>query len=180
MRAEPEEIVRHDLHSPRSIEETAMEAVRDCPNPSRELDLAFAVLVRGAELKKLTIELARITVRLLTAEDLADEVDALIARRVISERSPAADALLDYRDPPRTERSDRLGKLDTQLVDHDKRMDALAAQVAVLAEIDSYLEEAGDSEMVFSHVAQLLRQAGFARGPGMDDFFKDTSLEKPA
>lgn len=43
---------------------------------------------------------------------LADEVDALIRSRVIDSRSPAADALLDFREPPRTPRSDRLGELD--------------------------------------------------------------------
>jgi hypothetical protein len=43
---------------------------------------------------------------------LADEVDALIRSKVIDSRSPAADALLDFREPPRTPRSDRLADLD--------------------------------------------------------------------
>lgn len=44
------------------------------------------------------------TLRLLDADALADEVAALVARRAIDSRSPAADALLRYRDPPRTRR----------------------------------------------------------------------------
>lgn len=50
----------------------------------------------------------------LGADRMADEIDALIKRRVIDSRSPAADALLDYRDPPRTPRSDRLGALEAE------------------------------------------------------------------
>ncbi len=46
------------------------------------------------------------------AEALADEVDALVRRRVIDSRSPAADALLDYRNPPMSPRSDRLVAMD--------------------------------------------------------------------
>ena len=34
------------------------------------------------------------------ADHLADEVAKLVERKVIDARSPAADALLDYRDPP--------------------------------------------------------------------------------
>lgn len=50
------------------------------------------------------------------ADALADEVAALIRRRELDARSPAGDALLDYRDPPQTSRSDRLAALDGQLV----------------------------------------------------------------
>lgn len=49
------------------------------------------------------------------ADALADEVDVLIHRKVIDMRSPAADALLEYRDPPRTERSDRLHCLEARV-----------------------------------------------------------------
>jgi hypothetical protein len=49
------------------------------------------------------------------ADRLADEVDVLIQRKIIDSRSPAADALLDYREPPRTERSDRLAKLEAEI-----------------------------------------------------------------
>ncbi len=42
------------------------------------------------------------------ADHLADEVDVLIARKLLDSRSPAADALLDYRDPPRTPRSEQI------------------------------------------------------------------------
>lgn len=46
------------------------------------------------------------------ADALADEVDVLVRRKAIDSRSPAADALLGYRNPPMTERSDRLVKLE--------------------------------------------------------------------
>ena len=49
------------------------------------------------------------------ADALADEVAALITRRVLDPRSAAGDALLDYRDPPRTPRSDRLAELERDL-----------------------------------------------------------------
>lgn len=55
---------------------------------------------------------ARILVLTRDAGRLADEVDVLIRTRVIDSRSPAADALLDFREPPSTPRSDRLAKLD--------------------------------------------------------------------
>lgn len=38
--------------------------------------------------------------RLKDADHLADEVQRLVERRVIDARSPAADALLDFRNPP--------------------------------------------------------------------------------
>jgi hypothetical protein len=57
------------------------------------------------------------------ADALADEVDVLIQRHVIDFRSPAADALLDYRNPPRTPRSDRLAKLEVALTDLLKLID---------------------------------------------------------
>lgn len=46
------------------------------------------------------------------ADILADEVAVLVRRRVIDARSPAGDALLDYRDPPPTDRSDRLAQVE--------------------------------------------------------------------
>jgi len=45
------------------------------------------------------------------AEKLADEVDVLVRTHKLDSRSPAADALLDYRNPPQTERSDRIVEL---------------------------------------------------------------------
>jgi hypothetical protein len=49
------------------------------------------------------------------ADRLADEVASLVTRGYLDSRSAAADALLDYREPPRTARSDRLAKLDALL-----------------------------------------------------------------
>lgn len=56
------------------------------------------------------------------AARLADEVDVLVRRKVIDSRSPAADALCDYRDPPTSPRSDRM-------VDTERERDAALARV---------------------------------------------------
>lgn len=48
------------------------------------------------------------------ADALADEVAALVRRGVIDQRSSAADALLDYRNPPSSERADRLATLESE------------------------------------------------------------------
>ncbi len=49
------------------------------------------------------------------ADALADEVAVLVRRKVIDSRSPAADALLDYREPPSTPRADRMAQLEQEL-----------------------------------------------------------------
>jgi len=64
---------------------------------------------------------------------LADEVDALIARRVIDARSPVADALLDFRDPPRSPRSCRLAVLEQELAAAIARAEQAERQRDVLA-----------------------------------------------
>jgi hypothetical protein len=46
------------------------------------------------------------------ADALADEVNVLVRRKIIDSRSPAADALLSYRDPPASPRGDRLAELE--------------------------------------------------------------------
>lgn len=56
------------------------------------------------------------------ADALADEVAVLVRRRVIDARSPAADALLDYRDPQGgtpmvTQRADRIATLEEDLAE---------------------------------------------------------------
>lgn len=45
------------------------------------------------------------------ADKLADEVAVLVKTHVIDSRSPAGDALLDYRNPPSSERADRLATI---------------------------------------------------------------------
>ena len=60
--------------------------------------------------------------QLAGAARLADEVAALVRRGVLDARCPAADALLDYREPPATPRADRLASLDTQLADVGARL----------------------------------------------------------
>lgn len=56
------------------------------------------------------------------ADALADEVAVLVRRKVIDMRSPAADALLDYREPPTTPRADRLAEIEAELAQiHERR-----------------------------------------------------------
>lgn len=55
------------------------------------------------------------------AEALADEVAVLVERKAIDSRSPAADALLDYRDPPRSVRADRIATLEGKLAAAEAR-----------------------------------------------------------
>lgn len=62
--------------------------------------------------------------RLRDADRLADEVAVLVVNRVIDSRSAAADALLNYRNPPRSPRSDRLADLEA---DRDALVEAFAA-----------------------------------------------------
>lgn len=79
------------------------------------------------------------------AEALADEVAVLVRRKVIDSRSPAADALLDFRDPPSTPRADRMAGLEgghlalqaqvTELTEHLAAADKSAAAAANRAEI---------------------------------------------
>lgn len=49
------------------------------------------------------------------AARLADEVAALVRRGVVDSRSPVADALLDFREPPSTARADRLADRDADI-----------------------------------------------------------------
>jgi len=59
------------------------------------------------------------------ADALADEVSVLIRQKVISERSPAADALLDYRNDGQmlSERSDRIASLGREIERLKKLLD---------------------------------------------------------
>lgn len=63
---------------------------------------------------------------------LADEVQVLIQRRVLDARSPAGDALLDFREPPRSERGDRLVELEDAL--SAERVEAIRLRLDVEAE----------------------------------------------
>jgi FtsZ-binding cell division protein ZapB len=54
------------------------------------------------------------------ADALADEIAVLVRSRVIDARSPAADALLDYRNPPSTERADRLVTLQAKVAELER------------------------------------------------------------
>ena len=66
------------------------------------------------------------------AARLADEVAALVRRGVLDSRSPAADALLDYRNPPSSERADRLAAAEQRvaaLTEAQREADKLLAAI---------------------------------------------------
>lgn len=67
--------------------------------------------------------------KLRAAERLADEVANLVVIGKLNARSAAADALLDYRDPPRSERSDRLSDLEQELAALRTAREADAAEL---------------------------------------------------
>ncbi len=63
------------------------------------------------------------------ADALADEVAACVVRRELDSRSPAGDALLDYRNPPTTPRSDRLAALETRFESMGQQLRMTEARV---------------------------------------------------
>lgn len=65
---------------------------------------------------------------------LADEVAALVRRRAVDSRSPVADALLDYRDPPSTPRADRLAAAE-------RRAEFAEAEAAAIRDGQAQLQE---------------------------------------
>lgn len=88
----------------------------------------------GLMVQKLADELRMARLYTKDAERLADEVDVLIARKVIDSRSPAADALLDMRSPnPRTERSSRLARLERERLELDQKLAAEIGKVTKLS-----------------------------------------------
>ncbi len=76
------------------------------------------------ELLRVVEERDLLKLRINDADRLADEVAALVTRRVLDSRSAAADALLVYRETPRTERSDRIAALEAE---NAKLREALSA-----------------------------------------------------
>ena len=101
-----------------------------CATPNKG-DLATALAdqleAAGAEIARLNAQPVRLFDH-LAAERMADEIAGLVQRKVIGSRCPAADALLDYRDPPRSERSDRLVDLENQIERVTKQLDRAMAE----------------------------------------------------
>ena len=77
------------------------------------------------------------TMELLCADVLADEVAALVRLKTIDSRSPAADALLSYRDPPSTERADLLASLRADRDRLAAEVERLKSDVATWADLAS-------------------------------------------
>lgn len=104
--------------------------------------------MKEPDVESLRAEVARLTERLgevggfdrLCADKLADEVDVLVRQHVLDPRDPAADALLDYREPPSTPRSDRLLDLEREV----ERLRKSEKTLARLREI--YASERGGSD----------------------------------
>jgi hypothetical protein len=76
----------------------------------------------------------RVAVR--AAERLADEVAALVQRGAISSRSPAADALLDFRNPPSSPRADRIAELERALAAAEVERDAAQNEIEAFKQLD--------------------------------------------
>lgn len=85
------------------------------------------------------------------ADRLADEVDVLVIKRVIDHRDPAADALLDYRDPPTSVRSDRLAFLEKRIAEIGSAFRKFAAETP-------YAEEAAGNGKMLAEVGTLRAQ----------------------
>ncbi len=88
----------------------------------------------SAEIAKLRAEVDEKTTRLRDADMLADEVAALVMRRVIDSRSAASDALLRYREEPRTELSDRIAALESALSAARAALDGEREALAVICD----------------------------------------------
>ena len=87
------------------------------------------------------------------ADALADEVAVLIRRKVIDARSPAGDALLDYREPPSSPRADRLAELEVKLAERDRE----------LAQIKDKLEQRAFSPLTQADADLAAAKEGFDR-----------------
>lgn len=96
------------------------------------------------------------------ADALADEVGVLIYRKVIDARSPAGDALLDYRQPPSSPRADRLAGLEAQVANFERRGELLDTGRACSAAVQrEALIAAGE---LLHHESPVGRQVGHALG----------------
>lgn len=131
---------------------TDIQEIRDlisgCPSTPTAmgawLGLSHAYLVRLlTEIEELHRRAPRESFDVRCADKLADEVDVLVLRKVIDSRSPSADALLDYRNPPTSPRSDRMAALE-------KRQEELLATIVRLTnetpfpdEVKNALEQRG-------------------------------------
>lgn len=77
---------------------------------------------------------------------LADEVAVLVRQRVVDQRSPVADALLDFREPPASERSDRLVTLERDAATLRERVATLEKEVTALEDERDMLRPALEEE----------------------------------
>ncbi len=93
--------------------------------------------IERAEDRDVLALIRRLDARVGDAARLADEVSVLVRRGVLDSRSPTADALLDFREPPSTPRADRLALLEGE-------RDALAQRVEELEKVNGLQRAALD------------------------------------
>lgn len=91
----------------------------------------------------------------VAADRLADEVAALVVNRHLDSRSAAADALLDYREPPRSERSDRIVALEGELNDRRPQIHLLTM---LLERLMTVCGERGQSEGALDTLARIMEE----------------------
>jgi rubrerythrin len=85
-------------------------------DPVKAAEAAEAVVREWREeLDRLRQTASEQATKVRDADRLADAVAGMVTSGRLSSRSVAADALLDYRNPPRTEQSDLIGKLEAEL-----------------------------------------------------------------
>ena len=112
-----------------------------------------------ARVKELEAKLSPFSRR--AADALADEVAVLIRRTIIDARSPAGDALIDYREPPQTERSERIATLEKQLSSSAERVKQLEGDVTVLE--NNYKRATEAESEAEAKIAQLKGERDEAR-----------------
>lgn len=104
------------------------------------------------------------------ADRLADEVAVLIRRGVLDARSPAGDALQDYRDPPQTDRADRIASQEWTIEALQKERDTLRAEQD---EAVSLLALANDTGLAAVQIMRDDRDALQARVQALEGYWHD-------
>ena len=103
------------------------------------------------------------------ADRLADEVAVLVMRGDLDARSAAGDRLLDYRNPPRSPRSDRLLELEYALAASQAETLALRQRVEASANgMDTLQQRIAELEGVLKFAGDILEESDDASYVGGD------------
>lgn len=103
-----EDLIQHIRVSDTAAEEARRQGYQAAPE-------LHGMFLSWDKLRLLADGVDRLALQVKYATPMADEVAVLVRRKVIDSRSPAADALLDFREPPSTPRADRLTAMTTTL-----------------------------------------------------------------